>query len=106
MQQNIILLTNTAANFSGQGVFVPPSLSKRSFVVSLTGTGALSATVTVDVSNDNGVNWASRIVFTLSGSGSASDTAVDEISPFSMLRGTVTNLAGTGAAVSLAGCAV
>lgn len=65
----------------------------------ITGTGALTATVTVQGSN-NGVNW-STIGSALSLSGTTTDTKTQAIdSPWAFVRAVSASLTGTGAAVS------
>ncbi len=106
MSQTKNLLTDAATIGPGPVRSIPPELVMRSLVVSLTGNGAIAATVVMEVSNDGGATWATRLTFSLSGSGSVTDTDVDSPSPFPMVRGNVTTISGTGAAVSLALCAV
>lgn len=105
MSQNHLLLVSAAANGPGAIFCVPAELVNRSFVVNLSGTGPVSATVSYEVSNDNGVTWATRLTFNLSGTNVKSDADVDANSPFTSVRGVVSNLTGTGAVVSLSLCA-
>lgn len=87
---------------TGAGASTPlgPDLKNRAITVSLAGTGAISATVLLQVSND-GTNWATRATFNLSGTTTATDSDVDAPSPFPYLRGNVTAISGTGAALTL-----
>lgn len=63
--------------------------------------GAFSATVSVEVSNDN-TNWETAIAFSLSGTATTADTAGDNIAaPWKHVRGNVTAISGTGANVTL-----
>lgn len=105
MAQTESLLTAQTATGAGATFAVPPERSKRSFCVSLTGTGSVTATVDVEVSNDNGTTWVTRMTFTLSGTALDEDTDVDECAPFPLVRGNVVARTGTGAAVSLSMCA-
>lgn len=106
MQQNHLLLVAVAANGVGATIDVPAILCTRSLVATITGTGAVSATIIYEVSNDNGVNWAARLQFSLSGTEANADSGVDQHAPFSSVRARVLNLSGTNAAVSLSLCAV
>lgn len=103
MSQTKILLAAVIATGAGSSSNIAPELKNRAIVASLAGTGAISATVTIEVSNDN-VNWATRATLTLSGTTTASDTDVDAPSPFPYVRGNVTAIAGTGAALTLSVC--
>lgn len=63
--------------------------------------GAFSATVLVQVSND-GTNWETGITFSLSGTATTADSAGDTMSaPWKYVRGNVTAISGTGANVTL-----
>lgn len=63
--------------------------------------GAFSATVNVEVSNDN-TNWETAITFSMSGTATTADTAGDNIAaPWKYIRGNVTAISGTGANVTL-----
>ena len=63
--------------------------------------GAYSATVLVQVSND-GTNWETAITFSLSGTATTADSAGDTMSaPWKHVRGNVTAISGTGANVTL-----
>lgn len=65
----------------------------------ITGTGALTATVTVQGSND-GVNW-STIGSAMSLSGTTSDTKTQAVDyPWAQIRAVSSSLSGTGAKVS------
>lgn len=83
---------------------VRPEESNRGFVVACAGVGAVSATVLVEVSVD-GITPAKRMTFSLSGTAAAgapvTDTDVDANGPFPFIRGNVTAISGTGAAVTL-----
>lgn len=71
----------------------------RNFMAKVEGTGAVSATVLVEVSN-NGVDFFDLATFSLSGTTSDADGYVsDEI--WQYVRGRVTAISGTGAAVTL-----
>lgn len=71
----------------------------RNFVANVSGTGAVSATVLVEVSNNNR-HWITLATITLSGTSSASDGLVsDEV--WQYVRGNVTAISGTAATVTL-----
>ena len=63
------------------------------------GTGAVSATILVQVSND-GTNWLDLMTITLSGTTSATDGETAE-APWAFIRGNVSAISGTGAAATL-----
>lgn len=105
MSQTLLLLVAATLNGPGEAICVPAERANRSFVINLSGTGPLSATITYEVSNDNGLTWASRVTFNLNGTGLVTDTDVDANSPFTCVRGRVSNLTGTNASVSMTGCA-
>lgn len=70
------------------------------FQATVTGTGAVSATVLIDASND-GTNWCSTVLgtITLSGTTSASD-GFTTTAPWKYVRARVTAISGTGATVT------
>jgi hypothetical protein len=102
--QNFLLLVDVTTNGPGDGFCIPAELSKRSFVVSLTGPGTVSATVDYMVSNDNGVTWAPRLTIPMAGVNHAESSDVDMQSPFSMVCGKVSDLS-PGAKLSFSMCA-
>ncbi len=73
--------------------------SKATFQGVVTGTGSVTATVLVEVSNDK-TNWLTLGTITLSGTTTASDGFAAD-APWAWVRGNVTALTGTGAAVAL-----
>ena len=73
----------------------------RAFQAIVNGSGAVSATVLIEVSND-GINFATRSTLSLSGTtGYASQAYVDTLSPFPFVRGSLTAISGAGAAATL-----
>lgn len=69
------------------------------FQATVTGTGAVTATVDIQGSNDN-VNWSKTSLATLTLSDTTSDSdGVTVISPVKYVRAVVTNVTGTGASV-------
>lgn len=71
----------------------------RNFIANVSGTGAVTASVLVEVSNNNR-HWMTMAAITLSGTTSASDGFVSDES-WQYVRGTVSAISGTGAAVTL-----
>lgn len=65
----------------------------------ITGTGAVSATVTIQVSND-GSNWFTFGTLSLSGTGSDSDSVSGD-AVWASHRAVTTSISGTGATVSV-----
>lgn len=72
-----------------------------SFQATVVGSGAVTATVAIDGSND-GVYWCSTVLgtITLSGTTSASDGFVT-IAPWKFVRARVTAISGTSATVTV-----
>jgi hypothetical protein len=69
------------------------------FQAIVTGTGAVGATVLIEVSND-GTNWETVHTITLSGTTSDSDGVASEV-PWAFVRARCTALSGTGAALTV-----
>lgn len=63
------------------------------------GTGAVGATVTIEVSNDD-IHWDTLATIILSGTDSDSDSVTVDCM-FAFVRGNVTAISGTGANVNL-----
>lgn len=94
------LLTGATANVTGAGVLMPRGARERVYQASIAGTGAVSATVTIEGSCD-GVNWVA-IGLPLSLSGSGGDTkAIESVFPWPMVRAVLASLTGTGATVDV-----
>jgi len=74
--------------------------ASKTFQAIVSGTGAVSATVAVEVSNDN-VNFLTLGTITLSGTTTATD-GFASFATWSYVRGNVTAISGTGATVTLA----
>lgn len=72
----------------------------RAFQASVVGTGAVTATVLIEASND-GVNYLLVATITLSGTTSASDGYVCNVG-WGYMRARLTAISGTGAAVTVA----
>lgn len=95
-----ILLQDATAVSTGSRI--PCKAGQFSFDCKVEGSGAVSATVVVQVTNfpeDDG-SWKDSVTFTLSGT----NYAVDGIAlwgPWKHIRGKVTAISGTGAKVNL-----
>lgn len=92
----------TAATGTGAGSTIGPVKSGRKvYQASVTGTGAVTATVLVQVSTDATQNgWITMGTITLSGTTTATDGFVADVAwPF--VRGNVSAVTGTGATVYL-----
>ena len=73
----------------------------KSWQAIVTGTGAVTATVQIQFSND-GTNWMSHADYTLTLSGTTSDVdAFTEEDAYAYHRASVTAISGTGAAVTV-----
>jgi hypothetical protein len=101
MSQTVKLLNAVTVDGVGSAVPMPKGTAQHAFQGTIEGTGAVSATVTVEGSND-GVNWVATLA-TLSLTGTTSDTkgATLANAPYAQLRGRIASISGTGAAVTL-----
>ena len=72
------------------------------FQATVTGTGAVTATVDIEVSND-GTNWLDTVAgtITLSGTTTHSDGFTTTSAPWKYVRANVTAISGTGASVDV-----
>ncbi len=71
------------------------------FQATVTGTGAVTATVEIEVSND-GTNWCDTAAGTISLSGTTTHTdGFTTTSPWKYVRANVTAISGTGASVDV-----
>ena len=94
---NYMLVNGATANGNGTGIYFP-KLNKV-FGALLTGTGAVSATVTLRGSVD-GVNYDQLGIMTLSGTTSVYLTQVNN-GAYQYVRADITNLTGTSAAITV-----
>lgn len=92
---NGVTTTATGTGFDLSGV----TNDERNFVVYLAGTGAVTATVILEVSNNN-THWGDLATFTLSGTGSDTEVYVSD-EAWQYVRGRVSAISGTGAAVTM-----
>lgn len=96
---NMFAEPGVTSTSTGNGIYkIGP---KSSFQATVVGTGAVTATVVIDVSND-GVYWCSTVMGTisLSGTTSSSDGFVSD-APWKYVRARVTAISGTGATVQV-----
>lgn len=94
-------LLGTGVTSTGAGAGVYKDSPYSTFQATVSGTGAVSATVTIEVSND-GTNWCSTVMgtITLSGTTSSTDGFTSE-APWKYIRANVTAISGTNATVQV-----
>jgi len=92
------LLNAVIATGAGLGVGIS---QKKGFSIqsSVAGTGAVSATVLIQVSNSAGADWDTIATQTLSGTTRAS-YSTPLVGPYDLVRANVSVISGTGAAVT------
>jgi hypothetical protein len=93
------LLNNVTSAGAGAAVQMPANLPYRTFHAILEGTGAVSATVLLEVSNDN-LNWLTIYTFNLSGTDLDTD-GFNSVGAWDYVRGNVSTILGTSATVNL-----
>jgi hypothetical protein len=101
------LLKGVTVTGAGSAVEIPPSgqegqriPTQEAFLASVAGTGVVSATVNIEVTTDPTIGWAVLATVTLEGTTLASNgTTSNAAWPY--VRGNVTAIAGTSAAVTL-----
>lgn len=96
-QQN--LMSGVTTNTNGTTYDRPENL--WSYQASIAGTGAVSCTVTIQVSND-GVNWETFGTMSLTGTTSDTDTLTGD-APWAVHRAVTSSISGTGATVAVHG---
>mgnify|MGYP001558102766 CR=1 FL=1 len=91
----------SAAIATGAGSAIYKTSPKTTFQATVVGTGAVTANVTIEVSND-GINWCSTVLGTiiLSGTTTSSDGFTTD-APWKYVRANVIAISGTGAAVTV-----
>ena len=109
MSQNVWVKSGTVRNmFPDAGVtttatsnWVYKDAPKTTIQAIVVGTGAVTATIVIDVSNDS-TNWCSTVLgtITLSGTTSNSDGFTTD-APWKYMRARVTAISGTGATVTV-----
>lgn len=102
MQQAQQVMTTTLLDgvlVTGAGTGKPMRAGPKTAQAKVVGTGAVSATVKLQVANIDG-QWEDLSTLTLSGTTAASAGA-SWVVPWAFVRGNVTAISGTGAAVTL-----
>lgn len=97
--QPVTTLLNAITTTGAGTQFTWKNYPTSSFQCVEAGTGTVTATVNVEVSQD-GVTWFQLAVFTLSGTAAASSTTT-AVPSYPYVRGNVTAITGTNAAVTL-----
>ncbi len=98
-QQHTKILSAVTVTGAGSAYTLPSGNRGQSYQAVVAGTGAVTATVVVEVSND-GTNWDTLGTITLSGTTIDSDS-FGNVVQWCFVRGNVTAISGTGAAVTL-----
>lgn len=91
----VTLISNSPAPVTGYGIAMSTSVPNRTFQATVVGTGAVSATVVIEGSNDN-TNFLTVGTITLAGTSVASDGFVSNAS-WGITRARVSAIAGTDA---------
>lgn len=90
-------LLGTGVTSTGAGVSVYKDSPYSSFQATVTGTGTVTATIAIEVSND-GTNWCATPMGTITLSGTTSSTdGFTTQAPWKYVRANVTAISGTGA---------
>lgn len=95
-------LLGTGVTTTGAGAWLYKDSPHATFQATVVGTGAVAATVTIEVSND--ATYAVSTVagtITLSGTTSSSDGFTTTSAPWKYIRANVTAISGTGATVNV-----
>jgi hypothetical protein len=74
--------------------------NQKSFQATVSGSGAVTATVKVQVRNSDDHNWQDAVTITLSGTDTVSGASAHE-APFEQWRGYLSAITGTDAVVTL-----
>jgi len=91
----------TAATATIVSAAVPLNSGNKTFQATVVGSGAVTATVVVEVSND-GIGWIADSVSTLSLSGTnVASAGFTNDQPWVFARARVTAISGTGAAITV-----
>lgn len=91
---NAVTTTSTSATSGKAGA------GQKAFQAYIVGTGAVSATVLIEATNDESLGWILLGTITLSGTTSTTDGFASE-APWGYYRARVTAISGTGAAVTV-----
>jgi hypothetical protein len=95
----IALLGSSIAGTSSTYFFNTSNFSSRAFQATVQGTGAVTADVTVTVSNDN-IGFVPFAVFNLSGSGVVSE-GQESFAPWTYIRVSLDTISGVGATATV-----
>lgn len=97
-----VLTLMTGQTSTGAGGWKYKDSPHSTFQAVVSGSGAVTATVSIEVSND-GINACSTAAgtITLSGTTSSSDGFTSQHSPWKYVRANVTAISGTGASVDV-----
>ena len=93
------LLNGVTSTTTGTSVDIGTGTGDRTFIAYVGGTGAVSATVVLEVSNNN-QHFGTLATFSLSGTDSAGEPLVSD-DAWQYVRARVTAISGTGAAVTV-----
>jgi hypothetical protein len=95
-------LLGTGVTVTGAGTLLYKDSPNATFQAVVTGTGTVTATVTIEYSND-GVNVLTTVggTITLTGTTTASDGFTSSNAPWKYVRANVTAISGTGATVQV-----
>jgi hypothetical protein len=99
MATKVQLLKNATTVSSGNAITADGGASYQATV---SGTGAVSATIVINVSNDN-ANWITMGTITLSGTTTATD-GFTSTAPWAYIQAAITAISGTGATVNVSAC--
>lgn len=95
------LIPGTGAIATGAQTGTYKDSPKATYQATVSGTGAVTATVLIEVSND-GTNWCSTALGTISLSGTTSATdGMTSDAPWKYHRANITAISGTGATVQV-----
>lgn len=96
------LFSGSGVTTTGAGSFLYKDSPDATFQATVSGTGAVTATVTIEYSND-GTNVIGTVggTITLSGTTSATDGFTSQNAPWKFVRANVTSISGTGATVQV-----
>ena len=95
------LFTDAGVTSTGAGNAVFKDSPAATFQAIVTGTGAVTATVNIEVSND-GSNWLSTALGTISLSGTTTaNDGFTSSAPWKYVRANLTAVSGTGATVKV-----
>lgn len=106
MAQQLKLLNAQTGTGAGPAVALPAELFRRSVTIDLAGVGVFSASVRIQVSNNGGQTWATRMTFSsISGTATAlvpiTDTDVDNNAPYPLVRAYVDSISGGALSVDM-----